>query len=111
LGLIHYSEKEFFGVISKSLKGEVGGISKELAEKFLSFLDGYSPDKRNFSALVKEFSFTNGLGTLLVSDVKVQNLVEGATKEEVEKSTLTIKQALAAIKEGKTPYKAKPAKK
>lgn len=105
LGLVHFSEKEFFAALSKSLKGEAGGVSKELAAKFISFLGTYSPDERNFAALVKEHSFTNSLGNLLVSGGKLQNVVEGATKEQVEASTLTIMQAIEAISKGRTPYK------
>ena len=111
LSLIHYSEKEFLAALNKSLRGEVSGVTKELAEKFQSFLKAYKPDARNLSALLKEFSFTNGLGSLLLSDTKVQNLVEGATREEVEDSTLTIREAVELIAKEKTPYKVIKSKK
>jgi len=113
LGLVHFSEKELCGGLIKSLRGEVGGISKELADKFLAFLGEHNPDKRNFSACIKVHSLTHGLGTLLVGDiVRLQNLHEAATPKQVEDSTLTIKEALEFISEGKTPYKvAKTAKK
>lgn len=105
LGLIHYSEKEFLAALNKSLRGEPDGVTKELAGKFQSFLKAYKPDARNLSALLKEFSFTNGLGSLLLSETKIQNLVEGATKDEVEGSTLTIREAVELIVKEKTPYK------
>jgi len=105
LGLVHYSEKEFYAALCKSLRGESGGVSKELAAKFLAFLVAYKPDERNFAALVKENSFTNSLGNLLICEGKTQNLAEGATKAEVEASTLTIRQAVEAISKGRTPYK------
>jgi len=110
LGLIHYSEKEFYGALGKSLRGETEGVSKELAEKLLAFLGAYDPDKRNFSALVKEHSMTVPFAQTVIGEAKIQNLFEGATKEEVEASTLSIKKALQAIKEGKTPYKPKAKK-
>lgn len=106
LGLVHYSEKEFYSALNKSLRSEAGGVSKELAAKFISFLVTYKPEERNFAALVKEHSFTNSLGNLLICEGKLQNLVEGATKAEVEASTLTIRQAVEAISKGRTPYKA-----
>jgi hypothetical protein len=105
LGLVHYSEKEFYSALIKALRGEAGGISKELAAKFETFLKDYSKEDRNFSALVKSNSLTNSLGNLLICEGKVQNLAVGATKGEVEVSTLTIRQAVEAISKGRTPYK------
>jgi hypothetical protein len=107
LGLTHYSEKEFSTAIHAALRGEVSSITPDRAKVFSAFISAVNPEERNFSALTKSNRFTPAFATLLTGGMAFQNLTL-KTKEEVEASTLDISEALAAIVEGKTPYKPAP---
>jgi hypothetical protein len=105
IGIINYSEKDFFECLSFALReGKNAGIPSALASRMSQFIADVSKPDCNFSATYKKYRFTLGLANTLKSSTKVQNLRLGISKKDLEASNLTIAEALAHVVKGETPY-------
>ena len=105
IGVHHFTESEFSLLLTDALRGNAGGLTTEKAKHYISFLDAVKnrEEERNFSSSYKSARLTKSFADLLVSGIKLQDSTK--EKAELEKSTLTYRQALEAISKGETPWK------